>query len=266
LAREVVVLNPEVATQVVIQARMGSTRLPGKVLLPLNGISVLGHVVRRAAAAARVDRVVVATSELCEDDRIVEWCRDNAVNCSRGSATDVLARFVTTVGEWPCKTVVRITGDCPAVDPGTVDAVVCHLLDGDFEYVSNLHPPSLPIGFDVEALPAQVLRKVAGVATLPSHREHVTLYIREKCDTFRFGNVSFGRVLTEGRFVIDHPQDYDFFQRLYALIPDSIQLTSVYELLNLAALHPEISALNSSIDRYEGVRKSVGKEGRKLNL
>lgn len=259
-------MNPPVETQVVIQARMGSTRLPGKVLLPLQGVPVLGHVVRRAGAAGWVDRVVVATSDLPEDDRIADWCREQGVPCARGSASDVLQRYLTAIQTWPCRRLVRITADCPAVDPGIVDLVVQHLVAGDLEYVSNLHPPSHPIGFDVEALPAEVLERVAAAATLPSHREHVTLYIRENRDKFRFGNASFGRARTGGRFVIDHPADYEFFQRLYELIPAHLPLVSSYELLRLAELHPEIVEINASFDRYEGVRKSAGQEGRSLNL
>lgn len=259
-------MNAEVGTQVIVQARLGSTRLPGKVLLELQGQPVLAHVCRRAAAASRVDRLIVATTDLPEDEPIVAWCRSVGVPVVRGPAADVLARYLVAAEAWPCRQVVRLTADCPVVDPGLVDAVVGLLTEGRYDYVSNLHPPTLPIGFDVEALPLVVLQRVGRVATLPSHREHVTLYIRENRDTFRVGNVAFGRDRSAGRFVLDHPEDYEFFRRLFELIPATMHLPSVYELLRLVDAHPELAAINAKFDRYEGVRRSVGGEHRPLQL
>ncbi len=258
--------HPAVETQVIIQARLGSTRLPGKVLLPLRGRPVLAHVCTRAAAAARVDRVVVATTDRPEDDAIVDWCQAAGVAWVRGAAADVLARYLAAVARWPCTVVVRVTADCPAVDPGQIDAVVACLMDGGFDYASNVHPPTLPVGFDVEALPVTVLERLAGEACLASHREHVTLFIRENPDRFRIGNVRFGRDRSAGRFVLDHPQDYEFFTRLYALLPEDRPLISVYELLALADAHPELTALTAGLDRAEGARRSAAREGRVLRL
>lgn len=259
-------MNAEVGTQVIVQARLGSTRLPGKVLLPLQGQPVLAHVCRRAAAASRVDRLVVATTDLPEDEPIVAWCRSAGVPVARGAALDVLARYLAAAEAWPCRQVVRITADCPLVDPGQIDAVVSLLAEGGFDYVSNLHPPTLPIGFDVEAFPLTVLQRVGREATLPSHREHVTLYIREHRDTFRVGNVAFGRDRSAGRFVLDHPEDYEFLRRLFELIPASMHLPSVYELLRLVDAHPDLAAINAKFDRYEGVRRSVGGEQRPMKV
>ncbi len=259
-------MNAEVGTQVIVQARLGSTRLPGKVLLPLQGQPVLAHVCRRAAAASRVDRLVVATTDLPEDEAIVAWCRSAGVPVARGPAADVLSRYLAAAEVWPCRQVVRITADCPVVDPGLVDAVAGQLEAGGFDYVSNLHPPTLPIGFDVEAFPLAVLRRVGREASLPSHREHVTLYIRENRDIFRVGNVAFGRDRSAGRFALDHPEDYEFFRRLFELIPPAMHLPSVYELLRLVDAHPELAALNAKFDRYEGVRRSVGDERRPLSV
>ncbi len=257
---------PSVGIQVVVQARLGSTRLPGKVLLPLRGRPVLAHVCTRAAAAARVERVVVATTDRPEDDAIVDWCRTAGVPWVRGPAEDVLTRYLVAVARWPCAVVVRITADCPAVDPGQIDAVVACLTEGGYEYACNVHPPTLPVGFDVEALPVRVLERVAAEATLPSHREHVTLYIRENPDRFKIGNVRFGRDRSAGRFVLDHPQDYEFFTRLYALFAEDRPLISVYELLALADAHPELTALTAGLERAEGARRSAAREGRTLRL
>ena len=258
--------NDRVETQAVIQARMGSSRLPGKILLDLVGTTILGHVVRRARAASRIARVVVATTTQPEDDAVESWCRSAGVPCFRGSAMDVLERYATCVSAWPCRRVVRITADCPLIDPGGVDEVIAMHETGVFDYVSNLHPPTYPHGLDVEVLSTQLLKRVAEEATLPSHREHVTLFIRENRDHFKFGNVAFGRDASRFRVTLDRPEDYEFLKALLALIPPAIELPSLYEILRLLDVHPEIVAINGGMDRYEGVRKAVKAEKRNLLL
>ncbi|HOT27360.1 MAG TPA: glycosyltransferase family protein [Candidatus Ozemobacteraceae bacterium] len=258
--------NDRVETQAVIQARMGSSRLPGKILLDLQGMTVLGHVVRRTRAVSRIARVVVATTTQPEDDAVESWCKTAGVPCFRGSAMDVLERFAKCVTVWPCRRVVRITADCPLIDPGVVDDVIAMHETGAFDYVSNLHPPTFPHGLDVEALSTQLLKRVAEEATLPSHREHVTLFIRENRDHFKFGNVTFGRDASRFRVTLDRPEDYEFLKALLALIPPATELPSLYEMLRLLEAHPEIVAINGGQDRYEGVRKAVKAEKRTLTL
>ncbi|MFZ2956797.1 MAG: glycosyltransferase family protein [Candidatus Ozemobacteraceae bacterium] len=259
--------GPFVETQVIIQARMGSSRLPGKVLLDLAGRPVLEHVTRRAAAASRVDRVVIATTFLPEDDPIVAWAMRLEIPFTRGSPQDVLSRYVQASTEWPCNRVIRITADCPLIDPGIIDAVVAGHISGTFDYVSNLHPPTLPIGLDTEVFSREVLQRVSTEAVLSSHREHVTLYIRENRDRFRFGNVAFGCDCSKAaRLTLDRPEDLRFFRVFFETLGDVQAMPSIYEVLHRLAAHPELVAINSGIDRYEGARKSATGEKRTLNL
>lgn len=258
--------NQRVETQAVIQARLGSTRLPGKVLLDLQGIPILGHVVRRTRAASRIARVIVATTTLSQDDPVADWCKSAGVACFRGSAADVLDRYAACLEVWPCRRLVRITADCPLIDPGVVDEVIALHETGEFDYVSNLHPPTFPHGLDAEVVSAKILKRVSEEATLPSHREHVTLFIRENLDLFRFGNVTFGRDASGFRVTIDRPEDYEFLKSLMALIPTETELPSLYEILRLLESHPEIVSINSGHDRYEGARISAKAEKRNLSL
>jgi len=258
--------HAQVETQAVIQARLGSTRLPGKVLLDLYGTPILGHVVRRVQAASRISRVLVATTIHSEDDAVADWCSTAGVGCFRGSPGDVLDRFAKCIDEWPCRRLVRITADCPLIDPGVVDAAVALHESGSFDYVSNLHPPTFPHGLDIEVVSAALLKQVWEEATLPSHREHVTLYIRENRERFRFGNITFGRDASRFRVTVDRPEDYEFMKVFLGLIPPGIELPSLYEILRLLEAHPKIVAINSGQDRYEGARISAKAEGRALSL
>ncbi len=250
--------------QVIIQARMGSTRLPGKVLLPLHGRPVLDWVVRRSESAYQVNRAVVATSELAEDDAIVEWCKDNGVTCVRGSSDDVLARFLHTVELFPCDNVVRITADCPLVDPGIIDSILALHLEAGADYSSNEVPPTFPVGFDTEVIKTDVLNKIGKLAALKSHREHVTLYVRENTADFKIVNLDSTIDGRKMRLTLDRPEDYQVLQDLMRYLSPVDHLFSYYQILQVVRNHPEILQANSGIDQFEGVKKSARSENRKL--
>ena len=137
-------------TVAIIQARMGSTRLPGKVLAPIAGNPMLWHVVERTRRAKALDQVMVATSENSKDDAVAEFCTESAIDCFRGSEEDVLDRYYQAARQFTDSTIVRITADCPLVDPGVADKVVGAYQDGPYDYVTNIFPRSFPKGLDVE--------------------------------------------------------------------------------------------------------------------
>lgn len=254
-----------IKNQVIIQARMGSSRLPGKVLLPLNGRPVLEYVVRRSAAAARVENVVVATSDHSEDDAIEEWCRKNSVDCVRGSSDDVLARYLLAEQLFPCENIVRVTADCPLVDPGIIDAILALHCQAGADYSSNVVPPTFPVGFDAEAVRTFTLKKVSESAILKSHREHVTLYIREHVSDFTVVNLESGLSKIDARLTLDRPEDYQALKTLFEHFSSDEMLFSFYKIMDVIARHPEIMQINSNIDRFEGVKKAVAQEHRKLS-
>ena len=153
---------------------MGSSRLPGKVLLELEGAPVLEHVVSRVQKAGRVDLVAVATTHSAGDDPIVAWCEQAGVPYYRGDEHDVLARYVRALDQFPAAAVVRITADCPAIDPGVIDKAIDVFEASSADYAGNTRERTFPHGLDVEVVRSDVLKEAHERAELPAEREHVT--------------------------------------------------------------------------------------------
>ena len=259
-------MRQRVENQVIVQARMGSTRLPGKVLMDLAGYPVIDHVVFRASAATRVDRLVVATTDQADDDQLYNWCAQNHICCVRGSCDDVLARFIATLDEYPCDNLIRITADCPFVDPGVIDSLIALHQATSSDYTSNVLEYSFPHGLDAEVVSSAVLRRMGDFTRLASHREHVTLYIRENPDRFATVNLGWGRDDSAIRLTLDHKEDYQVISRLFELLEPAGRLFSLYQVIELAQRMPELFDANAGIDRYEGLRRSLAAEERDLKL
>ena len=172
-------------TVAIIQARMGSSRLPGKVLMPLGDRVVLARVTDAARTIPGVDDVWVATSDLSGDDAVATWCAENTVDCFRGSETDVLARFAGAAAQASAAIVLRITADCPFLDPAVAGQVLTLLRRTGAGYANNFDPRTWPDGLDCEAMRRDVLDAAAREATRDYDREHVTPYIRARRDRFR---------------------------------------------------------------------------------
>lgn len=253
-----------VRNQVVIQARMGSTRLPGKIMMPLGERPVLEHVVRRSSMAALVDRVVVATTELPEDDQVAVWCEERSLPYVRGSTEDVLSRYLKAIEAFPCDNVVRITSDCPVIDPGIIDALLCLHNSKGCDYTANVIPPTFPIGFDAEVIKTAVLQQVEKLAVLTSHREHVTMYIRENLEKFSTANLSFGQNYKHLRLTLDRAEDYQLLQAVFANFASSPEFFSYYQIIRFLEQNPNLVGINSQVDRFEGMKKSAAEENRKL--
>lgn len=230
---------------VVIQARMGSTRLPGKVLEDLGGIPVLEWVVRGCRAAQRVDEVVVATSTDPRDDAVEEAARALGVGVVRGSEDDVLSRFVLALDEHPADAVVRVTADCPFVDPDLVDALVATWQGvGGLDYVSTVLVRTLPHGLDVELVTADALRRVDAVATA-HHRVHVTSGVYTAPDEFSVMGLSFAPDASDIRVTLDTPEDLAMLRAVVA--ERGTALPSRSELVSLLRARPDLVALNAEV-------------------
>ncbi|WP_423751534.1 cytidylyltransferase domain-containing protein [Salinirarus marinus] len=212
---------------VVIQARMGSTRLPGKVMLPLAGDHVLTHDIRRASAAETVDEVVVATSTKKADDIVARYGDRAGATVSRGSETNVLDRMFEGATAADADVVVRITADCPLLDPETVDTVVRCLVDADADYASNTLDRTFPRGLDVEAFTYAGFERVHERATTSAQLEHVTPYYHQHDDQFDLVNVSSSDVFGEPwlqnrtslRLTLDEADDYELLRTIYENLP-----------------------------------------------
>lgn len=241
-------------TAAIIQARMGSTRLPGKVLMPLGGRPALDHVIERVSAAKTVDRVVIATTTSASDDPIADYCSQKNIACARGSEDDVLSRYIDAMRLYPSDIVVRITADCPLTDPALIDEVVSALkADSTLDYHSNTLPPRrIPHGLDVEAFRSLILERAGREATRSDEREHVTPYIYRHPELFRITQAILPTDLSGYRLTLDTQADW----RLLNLMLNELSRGQFSWQASLALLeaHPDWVLLNATI-----IQKSVAK-------
>jgi spore coat polysaccharide biosynthesis protein SpsF len=236
---------------VVVQARTGSTRLPGKVLMPLAKRPLLYRQLERVLAATTPSAVVVATTVDRHDDVVAAIAEEAGVACVRGHPTDLLDRHYWAGRTCRADVVVKIPSDCPLVDPAVIDSVIgyyaAHADRADF--VSNLHPATYPDGNDVEVIPIGVLETAWIEATEEHEREHTTPFIWERPDRFRIHNVvwesGFDYSSTH-RWTIDYPEDYQFLAAVYeALWTHTRPIFSLADVLSLLEARPDIAALNA---------------------
>jgi len=245
------------AAVAIIQARMRSTRLPGKVLVDLGGKTVLEWVVAAAAAIPGSSGVIVATSTAAEDDAVAGWCARNAVRVFRGDEDDVLARYAGAAQLDDAEIIVRVTADCPLLDPIEAAKVVAAVATGAFDYACNNEPPTYPDGLDCEAFTRLALDKAVASARRPSEREHVTLYIRDPANGFRRTNVScpFGD-LNRDRWTLDTLADLAFLRSVVPALPLG-RPARLEDVLRILDRTPELRRINEGITRNEGLARSL---------
>ncbi|WP_216213023.1 cytidylyltransferase domain-containing protein [Amycolatopsis aidingensis] len=235
------------AVNVVIQARLSSTRLPGKVLRPLGGRSVLGWVVRAALAAPGVGRVVVATSDEPEDDAVAEEARRHGASAVRGPLQDVLARFLLADELYPAEAVVRLTADCPLHDPALLGQVVAlWRAQQDLDYVSTTLVRTLPRGFDAELVRTAVLREQAGEPDGP-HREHVTSGVKARPDRYACSGVVVAPPADDLRVTLDTEEDWAVLEGVVAALGD--RQPRWREVVGLLRSRPDLVALNAKVEQ-----------------
>lgn len=244
-------------TIAIIQARLSSTRLPGKVLLPLGQRPALDWVVSAAAAIPGVDRVVIATSDQPDDDALAAWAAARGVTCHRGPLDDVLARFALAARAEQADIVLRLTGDCPLLDPQVCGQVLALLRRQNLDYASNIAPQTWPDGLDCEAFTRAALDAADAEATSPHDREHVTPFLRDRRDRFKAGGVVCPLPgLERERWTLDEDRDLDFLRRVVALLPDATRPPSHLEVLAVLDAQPDLRAANADIMRNAGAAKS----------
>lgn len=244
-------LHPVVA---IIQARMSSTRLPSKVMKMVSGKTILGHVISRLGSARLIDTVTVATTTDRSDDVIAKWCGENNIPFHRGSLNDVLSRYYEAAKKFGAKTVVRITSDCPLIDPELVDRITEKFSEGGYDHVSV--GPTYPDGLDAEVLSFSSLEKAHREARLSSEREHVTPYIWKNPGTFRLGNIQCEKDLSRMRWTVDDERDLLLVTKIYEGLGTK-KLFHMKEVLEFLEKNPELLEINSSTKRNEGYAKSI---------
>jgi spore coat polysaccharide biosynthesis protein SpsF len=233
----------------IIQARMTSTRLPGKVLLPGYNKSMLEHLVERLQQSQHIQKVIVATTINQTDDPIIELCEKLEIGYHRGSENDVLQRVLDTMSAHDTDIIVEITGDCPLIDYNVVDDVINTYLNNSYDYVSNVMKRTYPRGLDTQVFSKQVLEKVNTLTKDPMDREHVSLYIYKHPQTFSCHGISLPTELShpDYRWTLDTPEDYEFiktvFEKLYPTNP-KFTFQDIYKLISS---NPELTNINKEI-------------------
>lgn len=237
---------------VVIQARMGSTRLPGKVLMPLNGVPVLEYVVERCRRS-RADHVVVVTSTLPADDVLAAWCAGMGYLCLRGDQDDVLSRYVMAARATGADIVIRVTGDCPAIEPRLIDMVIDALIRTGVDYLhvkaESKYPDAYPRGVNTEAFWRSVLHRFEVNASQPRHREHVTLQVEEDPQFTMLRLPAPPHLARPGyRLTLDTPQDYTMLSRLFSECPVTFD-TPIEAIVRFLDAHPDVTRLNADVEQ-----------------
>lgn len=236
-------------TVVIVQARMTSTRLPGKVLKTVLGKPLLRYFIERLQRAALVDQIVIATTINANDEPIVNLCRELSVAFTRGSDEDVLSRYYDAAIVTGAALVVRITSDCPLIDPAVVDEAIGHFKANNhrFDYVSNSLAETFPRGMDVEVFPARLLWEAQFEARLKLEREHVTPFFYTHPERYRIGHISAPQNLSHHRWTVDTPEDLELIKRLietlYPLKPDF----NMADILETLAAHPDWPLINANV-------------------
>jgi len=237
---------------IVVQARMGSSRLPGKVLLPLAGQPLLVRMAERVQRAQLAGAVVVATTTAPADDAVAACCAAHGLECFRGDALDLLDRHYRAARHYGADVVLKIPSDCPLIDPAVIDQVLGFYVAnaGRYDFVSNLHPATFPDGNDVEIMPMTALETAWREARRPLEREHTTPFFWENPGRFRLGNMAWagGRDYSmTHRWTIDYPEDYAFISAVYEALHPAKPGFGLEDILHLLAERPDIAALNAHL-------------------
>jgi spore coat polysaccharide biosynthesis protein SpsF len=234
----------------IVQARVGSTRLPGKVLKDIEGATMLARVVQRLSRSRLINEVLIATTDRAADDAIVEECRRCAVQVFRGDEDDVLDRYFRASQLARAEVVVRITSDCPLIDPGVTDKTIAAFLNPQGQampdYASNVVVRTYPRGLDTEVMTAQALERCWRAANQPYERTHVTPYIYEHPGEFKILSVTGEADFSRHRWTVDTPEDLEFVRAIYARFKSRDDFREA-DILALLEHEPELMELNRAI-------------------
>lgn len=245
----------------IIQARMGSTRLPGKTLIDICGKPLLEHILDRIQKSTKIDEFVIATTDNIEDNSIINFSARMGISCFCGSEEDVLDRYYQCARLHKADIIVRITADDPFKDPIVVDRVVCEILGSNYDYVSNTIHPTYPEGLDIEVFTFEALERSWREATTALDREHVTPYLWLHPDKFKIKNIEYEKNLSHMRWTLDTLEDLAFTREIYKKLYVPGKLFLMQDILNLLEENPEIQKLNANVERFSGHKKIIEEEG-----
>ncbi len=233
---------------VIVQARMGSTRLPGKVMKKLSGKEVLWHVIERLKKSKYVNKIVIATTVQKEDEIISTFCKQHNIICFRGEELDVLKRYYDAAKVNELDIIVRVTSDCPLIDPTVIDQLIETLIKGDFEYVSNSFEKTFAKGLECSAFTFKALERCHKEAIKPEHREHVVLYMRENFTMFKTHGIINSQNDSDFRITLDEESDYKLLSIIYNQLYKEDSIISVKEALNFI-LKNNLKIINANVEQ-----------------
>lgn len=234
---------------VIIQARLGATRFYGKPLKEVLEKPLLFYVVDRCRHASLVNEVVVATTTHSRDDQIVSFCQNTKIPCVRGSEEDVLSRYVLAAKKTDAEVIVRITADCPLVDPEVIDKVLSQYEKESCDYISNTLDRTFPRGLDVEVFSRNALEQADQESSSLHEREHVTLYLYSHPEKFRLKNVIHSPDLSNYRLTVDTPQDFELIKLMLETLYPQNPYFNLNDMIKQLKLHPEWKNINSFIQQ-----------------
>lgn len=236
---------------IIVQARMGSTRLPGKILMDISGKPMLWHVIKRCQRSKLTDTIIVATTTNKEDDKVEEFCKKNRILCFRGDSQNVLVRYYKAAKKFQLDIVVRITSDCPLIDPTIIDSCIRKFLKNNYDYISNANPKrTFPRGLDVEVFSFNALEKAYKEAKEPYEKEHVTPYIWEnKKKQFFIGPAveAKGTYKRIYRLTVDYPEDFKLMQKIYQKFYKNNKMADVGKVISFLDKNLQIAKINSDL-------------------
>lgn len=249
----------------IIQARMGSSRLPGKVLRNVAGRPLLAHVLERVLVCKRLDQIIVAAPDTPEDVAVLALADTCGVISFAGSPDDVLDRYYQAVRAYPAEVIVRLTADCPLLDPTEIDRAVLHFMaHAELDYLGMGR--TYPEGYGTEIFRFEVLERAWREATLPSEREHVTAYIWRHPERFRVAWLEYPVDLSRFRVTVDEEADLSVVSAIVEALDPVMPVCGIDAVVTFLQAHPEIASLNSHIARQAGYWKSVGRDSANANV
>lgn len=232
-----------------IEARMTSTRLPGKVLLPIMGKSMLEYLIERVRESKKIDQIVVATTNNDDDDPIVDLCNRVGIASYRGSENDVLDRVLNAVKSVNGDIIVELTGDCPLLDPIIIDETIDFYLKNNFDYVSNCLSRTFPIGYDTQVFSFKVLERVHSITQDPADREHVSLFIYEHPEIFSLWNIrsNLSQKWWSARLTVDTKEDFLVISSIFEALYPKFRIFGLDHVITYLDNNPAIMNINSHI-------------------
>lgn len=242
----------------IVQARMGSVRFPNKVMQPICGTPMIGLLLTRLSAARKIDAIVLATSDDTRNEPLAKYVGELGYAVYRGSEHDVLDRYYGAAQQAQAEAIVRVTGDCPLIDPAIVDAVISKYIDARADYAANVLPPTFPDGLDVEVFSMKALETACRQAESAQQREHVTPFIRESSQFIQVGYVN-ATDESDQRWTVDEPADFEVIERVFRHF-DPRRDFGWRDVLELRNQHPEWFAGNRHLVRNEGTQFGSGQK------